>query len=162
MPEITLPPRKRLGIDLGPRYEIRESSAAATTRLIGGHRANYGFVDPREAVEEVALMTLRGVNARVTELTIVQEQDTQDIYAVIEDTQDRQIQIYQSVETLFDDSQYHHETARLYIDQAGSGFREHGDAPRGLHAQMAKLQRQLGPAKGLVQPDAPGEAGSSS
>ncbi|GJU95547.1 hypothetical protein Tco_1320303 [Tanacetum coccineum] len=44
-----------------------------------------------------------GGNAfRVTELTAVQEQDTQDIYAVIEDTQDRQTQIYQSVETLFD------------------------------------------------------------
>ncbi|GJZ84102.1 hypothetical protein Tco_0649441 [Tanacetum coccineum] len=45
-PEITLPPQKRLGIDLGPRYEIRESSATATTRPIGGHRADYGFVDP--------------------------------------------------------------------------------------------------------------------
>ncbi|GKA46669.1 hypothetical protein Tco_0739552 [Tanacetum coccineum] len=42
--EITLPPRKRLGINLGPRYEIGESSAAAATRPIGGHRADYGFV----------------------------------------------------------------------------------------------------------------------
>ncbi|GKA22740.1 hypothetical protein Tco_0708702 [Tanacetum coccineum] len=98
-PEITLPPQKRLGIDLGPRYEIGESSAAAATRPIGGRRADYGFVgtmdteirrqrakevgygirdvwvDPREAVEEVAPMTLEGVNARVTELTAVQEQD---------------------------------------------------------------------------------------
>ncbi|GJX69178.1 hypothetical protein Tco_0304905 [Tanacetum coccineum] len=87
-PEITLPPRKRLGIDLGPRYEIGDSSAAAATRPIGGHRADYGFfgtmdteirrqraeevgygirdvwVDPREAVEEVALMTLEGANTR--------------------------------------------------------------------------------------------------
>ncbi|GJT90602.1 hypothetical protein Tco_1079447 [Tanacetum coccineum] len=110
-PEITLPPRKRLGIDLGPRYEIGESSAAAATRPIGGCRADYGFVgtmnteirrqraeevgygirdvwvDLREAVEEVAPMTLEGVNTRVTELTAVQEQDTQDIYAVIGDTQ---------------------------------------------------------------------------
>ncbi|GJT88483.1 hypothetical protein Tco_1070200 [Tanacetum coccineum] len=146
-PEITLPPRKRLGIDLGPRYEIGESSAAAATRPIGGRRADYGFVgtmdteirrrraeevgygirdvwiDPREAVEEVAPMTLGGVNARVTELTAVQEQDTQDIYAVIEDTQDRQTQIYQSVETLFDDSQYHYETARL-LDQEALVSRE--------------------------------------
>ncbi|GJU05851.1 hypothetical protein Tco_1122281 [Tanacetum coccineum] len=84
-PEITLPPRKRFGINLGPRYEIRESSTAAATRPIGGRRADYGFVgygirdvwvDPREAVEEVAPMTLEGVNARVTELTAVQEQDT--------------------------------------------------------------------------------------
>ncbi|GKF68875.1 hypothetical protein Tco_0198554, partial [Tanacetum coccineum] len=66
MPEITLPPQKRLGIDLGPRYEIGGSSAAVATRPIGGHRADYG-----------------------------------------------QTQIYQSVETLVDDSQYHYETARL-------------------------------------------------
>ncbi|GJR72198.1 hypothetical protein Tco_0084563 [Tanacetum coccineum] len=244
-PEITLPPRKRLGIDLGPRYEIRESSAAATTRPIGGRRADYGFVgtmdteirrqraeevgygirdvwvDPREAVEEVTLMTLEGVNARVTELTAVQEQDTQDIYAVIEDTQDRQTQIYQSVETLFDDSQYHYETARL-LDQEALVSREawgcsievsymtrseimalrsvvmgqqavisqlqaadrksqvvtlemlQADYQRqvqltkalkllkGLQTQMVEFQRQHGPAKGPAQPDAPGEAGSSS
>ncbi|GKB38532.1 hypothetical protein Tco_0883474, partial [Tanacetum coccineum] len=77
-PEIILPPRKRLVIDLGPRYEIRESSAAATTRPTGGRRADYGirdvWVDPREAVEEVAPMTLGGVNTRVTELATGQEQ----------------------------------------------------------------------------------------
>ncbi|GKF47634.1 hypothetical protein Tco_0137436 [Tanacetum coccineum] len=113
-PKITLLPWKRLGIDIGPRYEIGESSAAAATRLIGGRRADYRFVgtmdteirrqraeevgyrirdvyvDLREAVKEVTPMTLGGVNNRVTELTAVQEQDTQDIYAVIEDTQDRQ------------------------------------------------------------------------
>ncbi|GKF86817.1 hypothetical protein Tco_0254644, partial [Tanacetum coccineum] len=86
-PEITLPPRKRLGVDLGPRYEIGEGSS--TARPTGSRRADYGFVDPRETVEEVAPMTLEGVNTRVTELTTVQEQDTQDIYAVIGDTQDR-------------------------------------------------------------------------
>ncbi|GJR18378.1 reverse transcriptase domain-containing protein [Tanacetum coccineum] len=87
----------------------------------------YGIRDvwiyPREAIEEVAPMTLGGVNARVAELTVVQEQDTQDIYAVIEDTQDRQTQIYQSVETLVDDSQYHYETARL-LDQEALVSRE--------------------------------------
>ncbi|GJX54223.1 hypothetical protein Tco_0282592, partial [Tanacetum coccineum] len=85
-------------IDLGPRYEIGESSVAAATRPIGGRRVDYGFigtmdteirrqraeevgygirdawVDSREAVEEVAPMTLGGVNARVTELTSFQEQ----------------------------------------------------------------------------------------
>ncbi|GKA05969.1 hypothetical protein Tco_0685089, partial [Tanacetum coccineum] len=146
-PEITLPPQKRLGIDLGPRYEIGESSAIASTRPIGGHKADYGFigtmdteirrqraeevsyrirdvwVDPREAVEEVTSMTLEGDNARVTELTAVQEQDTHEIYDVIGDTQDRQTLIYQSVETLFDDSQYHYETTRL-LDQEALVSRE--------------------------------------
>ncbi|GJU25097.1 putative reverse transcriptase domain-containing protein [Tanacetum coccineum] len=48
--------------------------------------------------------------------------DTQDIYAVIEDTQDRQTQIHQTVKALVDDRQYHYETARL-LDQEGFGLR---------------------------------------
>ncbi|GJT73674.1 hypothetical protein Tco_1032960 [Tanacetum coccineum] len=43
-PEVTLPPRKRLGIALGPRYEVGESSSAAAARPTGGLRADYGFV----------------------------------------------------------------------------------------------------------------------
>ncbi|GKC84325.1 hypothetical protein Tco_1140042, partial [Tanacetum coccineum] len=43
-PEVTLPPRKRLGIALGPRYEVGESSSAAAARPDGGLRADYGFV----------------------------------------------------------------------------------------------------------------------
>ncbi|GJU23532.1 hypothetical protein Tco_1156874, partial [Tanacetum coccineum] len=86
--EITLPPWKRLVIDLGSRCEVGESSSAVAARPIRGRKADYGFVDPREVVEEVAPMTLEGVNTRVTELAAVQEQDTQDIYAVIGDTQD--------------------------------------------------------------------------
>nr|GEX65871.1 putative reverse transcriptase domain-containing protein [Tanacetum cinerariifolium] len=42
-PEVTLPPQKRLGIALGPGYEVRESSSAAA-RPAGGLRADYVFV----------------------------------------------------------------------------------------------------------------------
>ncbi|GKF09988.1 hypothetical protein Tco_0044212, partial [Tanacetum coccineum] len=114
-PDITLPPQKRLGIDLGPKYKIGESSAAAATRPIGDRRADYGFVGTidteirRQRAEEV------GYDLR--------EAVEEDIYAVIVDTQDRQTQIYQSVETLFDDSQYHYETARL-LDQEALVSRE--------------------------------------
>ncbi|GKF19035.1 hypothetical protein Tco_0067673, partial [Tanacetum coccineum] len=74
IPEAELPPRKRL------------CSTAPTSRDV--------WVDPTEAVEEVALTTLEWVNARVTELAAVQEQDTHDVYAMIEDTQDRQTQLF--------------------------------------------------------------------
>ncbi|GKF04572.1 hypothetical protein Tco_0035240, partial [Tanacetum coccineum] len=177
-PEITLPPRKRLGINLGPRYDIRKSSAAAATRPVRGRRADYGFVDTmdteirRRRAEEVGYRpeTLGGVNTRVTKLTAVQEQDTQDIYAVIEDTQDRQTHIYQSVRTLVDDSQYHYETARLLeilelrsVEMGQQAvISQLQTTDRKSQTQMAEFQRQLGPAKGLAQPDAPGEAGSSS
>nr|GFB39439.1 hypothetical protein [Tanacetum cinerariifolium] len=43
-PEVTLPPQKRLGIALGPRYEVGESSSAAAVRPAEGLRADYGFV----------------------------------------------------------------------------------------------------------------------
>ncbi|GKC88453.1 hypothetical protein Tco_1149102 [Tanacetum coccineum] len=59
--EVELPPRKRLCLTTPTlRLEVIEQTM--------------------EAVEEVAPTTLEGVNARVTELAAVQEQDTQDIY----------------------------------------------------------------------------------
>ncbi|GJX69158.1 hypothetical protein Tco_0304885 [Tanacetum coccineum] len=147
IPEAELPPRKRLCLTaLTSRYEVGESSTAAP-RPTRGHGIDYGFigtldaetrrqraeevgygirdvwVDPTEAVEEVAPTTLEGVNARVTELAAVQEQDTQDIYDVIEDTQDRQTQLFQRVDGLVEDRQFHYETARL-LDQEALVSRE--------------------------------------
>nr|GEW08929.1 putative reverse transcriptase domain-containing protein [Tanacetum cinerariifolium] len=101
--EAELPPHKRLCLTaLTSRYEVGESSTAAP-RPTGGHRVDYGFigmmdaevrsqrskevgygirdvwVDPTETVEEVAPTTLEEVNARVIELAVVQEHDTQDM-----------------------------------------------------------------------------------
>nr|GEX05300.1 hypothetical protein [Tanacetum cinerariifolium] len=42
-PDVTLPPWKRLGIALGLRYEVGESSSAAAVRPAGGLRADYDF-----------------------------------------------------------------------------------------------------------------------
>ncbi|GJZ47982.1 hypothetical protein Tco_0601814 [Tanacetum coccineum] len=97
LPWVELPPRKRLCLTaLTLRFKVGESSTAAA-RPTGGHRADYRFistldaktrrqrakevgygirdvwVDPAKAVEEVALTTLEGVNARVTELAEVQK-----------------------------------------------------------------------------------------
>ncbi|GKE12094.1 hypothetical protein Tco_1415645 [Tanacetum coccineum] len=43
-PEVNLPPRMGLGIALGPKYEVGESSAAVAARPAGGLRADYGLV----------------------------------------------------------------------------------------------------------------------
>ncbi|GKF01166.1 hypothetical protein Tco_0028089, partial [Tanacetum coccineum] len=89
IPKFELPPRKRLCLStLGHRYEVGESSTTRPTRYRG---INYGFVstvdaearrrgirevgygirdtwvDPAEAVPEIAPMTLGEVNTRVTE-----------------------------------------------------------------------------------------------
>nr|GEZ01404.1 ribonuclease H-like domain-containing protein [Tanacetum cinerariifolium] len=71
------------------------------------------WIDPRDVAEEEALTTLKGVNTR----------DTQDIYRVMEDTQGRQTKIFQRVEALVDDSQYHYETSQL-VDQEARCSRE--------------------------------------
>nr|GEX49887.1 hypothetical protein [Tanacetum cinerariifolium] len=70
-----MPPRKRSCLfALGSRYEIGESSTARPTR---------------EAVPEIAPMTLGEVNTRVTDIAELHEHDTQDLYALPEDAQDR-------------------------------------------------------------------------
>nr|GFB45515.1 hypothetical protein [Tanacetum cinerariifolium] len=109
-PEVTLSPRKRLSIVHCPGYEAGESLVAAAARPIEEDIRNGirdTWIDPRDVAEEEALTTLEGVNIRVTKLAAVQEQDTHDIYRVIEDTQSRQTEILQRVEALVDDSQYH-------------------------------------------------------
>ncbi|GJR19758.1 hypothetical protein Tco_0968285 [Tanacetum coccineum] len=119
VPESELPPRKRLCLStLDSRYEIGESSTARPT---GGRGVDYGFVstvdaearrqgiskvgygirdtwvDPAEAVPEVAPMTVGEVNTRVTELAELHERDTQDLYALLEDAQDGRTRISQRV-----------------------------------------------------------------
>ncbi|GJT88204.1 hypothetical protein Tco_1069921, partial [Tanacetum coccineum] len=119
IPESEQPPRKRLCLStLGSRYEVGESS---TARPIGGRGTDYGFVstvdaearrqgisevgygirdtwvDPAEAVPEVAPMTVGEVNTRVTELAELHEHDTQDLYALLEDAQDGRTRISQRV-----------------------------------------------------------------
>ncbi|GJR85073.1 hypothetical protein Tco_0209084 [Tanacetum coccineum] len=111
IPESEQPPLKRLYMStIGSRYEIGDSSTARPTR---GRGIDYGFVgtvdaeerrrrirdvgygirdtwlDPAEAVPEIAPMTVGEVNTRVTELAELHERDTQDLYALLEDAQDR-------------------------------------------------------------------------
>ncbi|GJX12965.1 hypothetical protein Tco_0204723 [Tanacetum coccineum] len=120
IPESEQPPRKRLCLStLGSRYEVGESS---TARPVGGRGTDYGFVstvdaearrqgisevgygirdtwvDPAEAVPEIAPMTVGEVNTRVTELAELHEHDTQDLYALLEDAQDSRSRISQRVD----------------------------------------------------------------
>nr|GEY76741.1 reverse transcriptase domain-containing protein [Tanacetum cinerariifolium] len=64
-PEVTLPPQKRLGIALGPRYEVGESSSAAAARPAGGLRADYGFVATMD--REIMRDPERGVGYGITD-----------------------------------------------------------------------------------------------
>ncbi|GJR99250.1 reverse transcriptase domain-containing protein [Tanacetum coccineum] len=110
-PEVNLPPRKRLGLALGPRYEVRESSAAAAARPAGGLRADYSFVatmdreirrDPERYVgygitdswDEI-VETLQGapvstdteLGAHVRDFESMVRRDTYEIYTMLDNEQ---------------------------------------------------------------------------
>ncbi|GJQ91884.1 putative reverse transcriptase domain-containing protein [Tanacetum coccineum] len=98
IPESEQPPRKRgRGIDYG-----FVSTIEAEERRRGMRDVGYGirdtWVDPAEAVPEIAPMTLGEVNTRVTELAELHEHDTQDLYALLEDAQDSRSRISQRVD----------------------------------------------------------------
>ncbi|GKC56951.1 putative reverse transcriptase domain-containing protein, partial [Tanacetum coccineum] len=79
IPESEQPPRKRSCLfALGSRYETGESSTARPT---GGRGVDYRdtWVDPAEAIPEVAPMTVGEVNTRVTELAELYELTPSDI-----------------------------------------------------------------------------------
>nr|GEY02426.1 hypothetical protein [Tanacetum cinerariifolium] len=74
IPEFEQPPHKRLCLStLGSRevgYGIRDT-----------------WIDPAEAIPDMAPTTLEKVNTKVTELAELHEHDTQDLYALLEDAQ---------------------------------------------------------------------------
>nr|GEU53664.1 hypothetical protein [Tanacetum cinerariifolium] len=118
------------------RYEARESSVAAAARPIEGRRADYGFVDFVEA-------EIRRRRAEDIGYGIRDTWDTQDIYGVMEDTQGRQTEIFQRVEALVDDSQYHYKTGRL-VDQEARCSREAWAHSIGLSSAFHfELQRYM-------------------
>ncbi|GJU02317.1 hypothetical protein Tco_1112655 [Tanacetum coccineum] len=110
-PEVNLPPQKRLGIALGPRYEVGESSAGAAARPDGGIRADYGFVatmdreikhDPEryvgygitdswdqivETLQEALVSTDIELGAHVREFESMVRRDTDEIYTRLDDEQ---------------------------------------------------------------------------
>nr|GEU74586.1 putative reverse transcriptase domain-containing protein [Tanacetum cinerariifolium] len=117
IPKADILPGKRLCLNAPTsRFEVGESSTTVVNRqpsLGTSHTTDYGFSDmvddasrchvPREvrysitdtwdelveAIQEGASMTLKGVNSRVTEFAETHKRDTQDLYAHLEDVQDR-------------------------------------------------------------------------
>nr|GFB55374.1 hypothetical protein [Tanacetum cinerariifolium] len=87
-PEVTIPPQKRLGIALGPRYEVGESSSAAAARRAGGLRADYGFVAmmDREIMRDPEREVGYGITDSWDEI-VETLQDTDEIYMRLDDEQ---------------------------------------------------------------------------
>ncbi|GJT67884.1 putative reverse transcriptase domain-containing protein [Tanacetum coccineum] len=85
-----LPPSLYIPPPIDHRDEIPESKQPPCKRDT--------WVDPAEAVPEIALVTLGEVNTKVTELADLHEHDTQDLYALLEDAQDSRSRISQRID----------------------------------------------------------------
>nr|GEY24697.1 hypothetical protein [Tanacetum cinerariifolium] len=96
-PDVTLPPQKRLGIALGPRYEVGESSSAAAARPAGG--------------APVSTDTELGGYMREFETRV--KQDTDEIYMRLDDEQTERQLLAGQLNMLFRDRRAHAYTRHL-------------------------------------------------
>ncbi|GJS12771.1 hypothetical protein Tco_0407243 [Tanacetum coccineum] len=142
VPEAVLPPRKKLCIAPGLRFEVGESSFAATARSTRGFRAYYSFVgtldaeircdpdrevgyritnvwvDPTEAAEEIPQTTLAELSQRVTDFVTTIRQDTCVIYVRLDDAQSDRSLMTGQLNVLRKDRRYHANTALLVEREA--------------------------------------------
>ncbi|GJY72276.1 putative reverse transcriptase domain-containing protein [Tanacetum coccineum] len=81
-------PTRGRGIDYGFVSMVDAEERRQGIRDVG-YNIRDTWVDPAEAVPEIAPVTLGEVNTRVTELAELHDHDTQDLYALLEDAQDR-------------------------------------------------------------------------
>ncbi|GJW00405.1 hypothetical protein Tco_1555656 [Tanacetum coccineum] len=167
IPEVNLPPRMGLGIALGPRYEVGESSAAAAARPTGGLRADYGFVatmdreirrDPERYVgyritdswDEI-VETLQGapvstdteLGAHVREFESMVRRDTDEIYTRLDDEQGQRQLLAGQVNMLFRDRRTHAHTRHLMETEAGMSREAWGwaiDASDLAHGEVISLR----------------------
>ncbi|GJV96041.1 hypothetical protein Tco_1547618 [Tanacetum coccineum] len=108
IPEVTLPPRKRLGIALGPTYEVGESSSA-TARPARDLWADYGFITTIDM--EIRHDLERDVGYRITNTW--DDIDTDEVYTRLDDEQTEQQLLAGWLNMLFKDRRAHARTARL-------------------------------------------------
>ncbi|GJX52765.1 hypothetical protein Tco_0281134 [Tanacetum coccineum] len=167
-PKVTLPPRKRLGIAFGPRYEVGESSSAATARPAIGLRADYGFVSTmdRDIRRDLERDVGYGITESWDEIVEAWQGDTVVTDCGIVMPLHTHVVAQQAVITELQDSNPTRRQAMIT-----EMFRNHGGKKQFIEAlkllkrlqtQMIEFERQQGPTKGPTQSDAPEEAGSSS
>ncbi|GJT04495.1 putative reverse transcriptase domain-containing protein [Tanacetum coccineum] len=139
--EAVLPPRKRLCITPGPRFEVEESSSAAA-RFTRGFRADYGFVgtldaeirsdpdrevgygitdiwvDPAKATKETPSTTLAELSQRMIDFVTTIRQDTDEIYVRLDDAPSDRSLMTSQLNMLRRDRCYHTNTTLLVKREA--------------------------------------------
>ncbi|GKE89244.1 hypothetical protein Tco_1566719 [Tanacetum coccineum] len=160
-PEVTLPPRKRLGIALGPKYEIGEISSAAAARPVGGLRADYGFVATMD--REIRRDLERDVGYGITDSwdEIVEAMwDTDEVYTRLDDEQTGRQLLAGRLNMLFRDRSAHAQvmSLRTTVLAQQSEIRELQSADRRRQTVITEMlaadhrrQEQLAKALKLVK-----------
>ncbi|GJT69859.1 hypothetical protein Tco_1029145 [Tanacetum coccineum] len=125
-PEVTLPPRKRLGISLDLRYEVGESSSALTAGLTRGFRVDYGFITIMD--REIRHDPERDVGApttddtelgqQMTEFVFMLGQFTYEIYTRLDDAQTERQLMAGRLNMLYRDRRAHARIALLMEREA--------------------------------------------
>ncbi|GKB02591.1 hypothetical protein Tco_0830680 [Tanacetum coccineum] len=87
-----------MGLDFGFAARLDAEGEAIGDIEMLGYGIRDTWVDPAEAVPEIAPMTVGEVNTRVVGLAELHERDTQDLYALLEDAQDSRSRISQRVD----------------------------------------------------------------
>ncbi|GKE56581.1 hypothetical protein Tco_1495766 [Tanacetum coccineum] len=111
-----------------------------------------------EAMLEVALTTLEGVNQRVTELATIVRQENEEFQVRLEDAQDDRAYLRARVNTLFRDRPYHHHTAMIldieamYARIAWIGSKDRSAA---IEAHVRTLEGQEKNCKGITSHNHP-------
>ncbi|GJW85764.1 hypothetical protein Tco_0158909 [Tanacetum coccineum] len=186
-PEVTLPPRKRLCIALGPTYEVIEEHRCCVATG-GGNRGNYGFVatidreirrdlerdvgygitdswdEIVEAMQGTPVVTdVAEFSQRMTEFETRVRRDTDKVYTRLMETEARMSRKAwgrsMDANDLARDGDY---KDAWHVHRGQEQLTKALKLVKRLQTQMAELQRQQGPAKGPAQPELPEEAGSSS
>ncbi|GJX57994.1 hypothetical protein Tco_0289384 [Tanacetum coccineum] len=111
VPEVTLPPWKRLCIAPGPRFKVEECSSAPTARPTRGFRADYGFVGTLDA--EIRRNPDREIGYEITNVW-----DTDEIYGRLDNAQDDRSLMSGQLNLLHTDRHSHARTARLMEAEA--------------------------------------------
>nr|GEV80280.1 hypothetical protein [Tanacetum cinerariifolium] len=165
--EVTLPPRKRLCIALGLRYEVSESSSVAAARPTRGLRAYYRFIatlddeirrdSERDVGYEITdtwdemLVGMPGAPAtddtelgrRMMDFSTTVRQDTDEIYRRLDDAQDDRLLIYRRVNMMYRDRRDHARTARLVETEARITWVQSMDASDLACSEVMALHTQV-------------------
>ncbi|GJW29006.1 hypothetical protein Tco_0045881 [Tanacetum coccineum] len=155
-PEVTLPPRKRLGIAPGPGYEVEESSSAAAARrleVLGQTTTLLPLWIGRSGVIQREMLDMGSPTRGIRELRPFRWRQAVTL---------EMLKAYHRRSAKMRELRIADHTQQQQLIQTLTVMQSLQGQVTILQGQVTALQGQQGPAGGPTQPELPEEAGSSS